>query len=225
MDRKDAPALAGDRLAAVVEAVLFASGEPVQPVEIAEAFDLDGAAVEAALDALRAGYKRKARGGLALEAVAGGFRLATRSDIGDWVRQFFRRRNRTRLSPAALETLAIVAYRQPVTLPEIQAIRGRDPSAALKNLVDKRLLRILGKKKVVGHPLLYGTSKQFLIHFGLDSLEDLPSIDDFDQFMGALEEASEPQGDRVESGSDAPETQALQATGGDGAGSEDPDHA
>ena len=88
---------------------------------------------------------------------------------------------------AALETLAIVAYRQPMTSPEIQAIRGKDPSAALKGLLDKKLVRIVGKKKVVGSPLLYGTSKQFLIHFGLDSLQDLPSMEEFDAFVEAFE--------------------------------------
>lgn len=187
MDEPVSGPLDKDRLFGVLEALLFASGEPVQPSEIAEAFDMELGEVVETLEELRRSYDRDAQAGLTLESVAGGYRLATRSDLGDWVRLFFRRRNRTRLSPAALETLAIVAYRQPVTVPEIQAIRGKDPTAALKNLVDKRLLRILGKKKVVGSPLLYGTSKQFLIHFGLDSLDDLPSIEEFDQFMGALE--------------------------------------
>jgi len=124
--------------------------------------------------------------------VAGGFRLATRPEVGTWVRQYMRQRNRTRLSPAAIETLAIVAYRQPVTLPEIQAIRGRDPSAALKTLLDKKLIRPLGRKKVVGHPLLYGTSKQFLIHFGLNRLGDLPSMEEFGELAGlAADEALE----------------------------------
>jgi len=125
--------------------------------------------------------------GLQIERVAGGFRVATRSEVGAWVRRFFRQRNRTRLSPAALETLAIVAYRQPITAPEIQAIRGVDPSASLKSLVEKKLVRILGKKKVVGHPLLYGTSRHFLVHFGLDRLQDLPPIDDFQELLGAGE--------------------------------------
>ena len=102
------------------------------------------------------------------------------------MRQFFRERHRTRLSPAAFETLAIVAYRQPVTAPEIQAIRGKDPQGPLKNLLEKKLLRILGKKKVLGNPLLYGTSKQFLVHFALNSLADLPSMDEFDAFVGGL---------------------------------------
>ncbi len=181
-----------DALLAAVEAVLFAAGEPVRAEEIAAAFEGEETArIESALESLARGYD--ARGsGLRLEPVAGGWRLATRHEVGAWVRRFFRQRNRTRLSPAALETLAIVAYRQPVTLPEIQAIRGVDPGAALKSLLDKKLVRILGRKKVVGNPLLYGTSRNFLVHFGLNGLEDLPSIDDFEQFLGAIDGAPPP---------------------------------
>lgn len=173
-------------LVASVGAAIFASDEPVHPQELAQAFGgLDARAIEGAIATLHEALE-SGPSGLRLEQIAGGYRLATRPDVAPWVRNFFRQRNRTRLSPAALETLAIVAYRQPVTAPEIQAIRGKDPTAALKNLVDKRLVRLLGKKKVVGSPLLYGTSKQFLVHFGLNRLEDLPSIEDFDEFVDAL---------------------------------------
>ena len=113
--------------------------------------------------------------------------MATRTDVAHWVRQFFRQRNKTRLSPPALETLAVISYRQPVTGPEIQAIRGKDPTAALRGLLDKKLARCLGRKKVVGSPMLYGTSHEFLVHFGLNDLNDLPSIEDFDQFVEVLE--------------------------------------
>ena len=178
---------APETLVAAVGAVIFASAEPVEPREIAEAFaDVGSEQIEEAIHALEKQYADN-RAGLRLERVAGGVRLATRPEVAEWVRQFFRQRNRTRLSPAALETLAIVAYRQPVTSPEIQAIRGKDPSAALKGLLDKKLVRIAGKKKVVGSPLLYGTSKQFLIHFGLDDLKELPSMEEFDAFVEAFE--------------------------------------
>lgn len=188
MSAKEFPAPQEELLVAAVGAVIFASDDPVDPREIAEAFGgLDEETVETAIRKLADGHAGS-ESGLRIERVAGGYRLATRPEVGAWVRQFMRRRNRARLTPAALETLAIVAYRQPVTVPEIQAIRGKDPTAALKNLVDKRLVRILGKKKVVGNPLLYGTSKQFLVHFGLDSLTDLPSIEEFDEFIGSLAE-------------------------------------
>jgi segregation and condensation protein B len=188
MNTQDPQAPPGpEELLAAVEAVIFAAAEPVQAGEIAGALgNLEEARVEEAIESLRQRLEGNG-GGLRLERVAGGWRLATRPEVGAWVRQFFRQRNRTRLSPAALETLAIVAYKQPITAPEIQAIRGVDPAHGVKSLLEKRMVRILGRKKVVGNPLLYGTTKQFLVHFGLDRLADLPSLEDFDQFLGALE--------------------------------------
>jgi len=187
MNDSTSPAAPASELVAAVEAVLFAAAEPVHPKEIAAAFEgVTEAEVAAAVDALRERYL-DGPGGLTVEQVAGAFRLATKPEVGAVVRQFFRQRNRTRLSAAALETLAIVAYRQPITVPEIQAIRGVDPSGPLKSLLEKSMLRILGRKKVVGNPLLYGTTKQFLVHFGLNRLEDLPSIEEFDGLLGALQ--------------------------------------
>jgi segregation and condensation protein B len=185
---------AGDaELVSAVEAVLFAAGEPVGLADLASAFGtVDEAGLEAAVAALAREYE--ARGsGLVVEQVAGGYRLATRSEAGPWVRRFFRHQHRTRLSQAALETLAIVAYRQPVTAPEIQAIRGVDPGASLKSLLEKKLVRILGRKKVVGNPLLYGTSQTFLEHFGLNRLTDLPTLTDFDDVLASLD-AAPPEG-------------------------------
>jgi len=179
-------------LIAAVEAVLFAAAEPVAPKEIAAAFgETTEQDVIAAIEALSQRYA-DGPGGLVVEQVAGAFRLATKPEVGGLVRQFFRHRNRTRLSTAALETLAIIAYRQPMTLPEIQAMRGVDPAGAVKNLLEKKMIRILGRKKVVGNPLLYGTTKQFLVHFGLNRLEDLPSLEEFDQFLGAMSESQAP---------------------------------
>ena len=175
-----------DVLRDAIEAVVFASPEPVHPREIAEAFgEPDEDRIERALEEL-VEHRARSGGGLFVEQVAGGYRFATRPHVGAWVRQFFRQRNRTRLTPATLEGLAIVAYRQPITAPEIQAVRGKDPTYALKVLLEKKLIRILGRKKVVGNPLLYGTTKRFLEHFGLNSLSDLPSIEEFDSFLGAL---------------------------------------
>ena len=192
MNEPTGPVAPAAELIAAVEAVLFAAAEPVHPKEVAAAFEgATEAEVTAAIDALRERYAQGA-GGLTVEQVAGAFRLATKPEVGAIVRQFFRQRNRTRLSPAGLETLAIVAYRQPITVPEIQAMRGVDPSGSLKSLLEKSLVRILGRKKVVGNPLLYGTTKQFLVHFALNRLEDLPSIEEFDQFLGALQGGQEP---------------------------------
>ncbi len=181
-----------DLLKAVVEAVVFAAGEPVPVKEIAWALGgVQESLVEEAVAALAEEYRGRGAG-LQVERVAGGLRLATRAEVGPWVRQFFRQRNRTRLSPAGLETLAIVAYRQPITSPEIQAIRGVDSTASLKSLLEKKLVRILGKKKIVGSPLLYGTSRHFLVHFGLNALGDLPPIDEFNEILGNLEGVAAP---------------------------------
>ena len=174
-----------EELVAVVGAIVFASAEAVPPQELAEAMGVEAGRISEALDRLEELHSISGSG-LLLERIAGGVRLATRPEVGASVRRYFRHRNRTRLSPAALETLAIVAYRQPVTAPEIQAIRGKDPSSALKNLLDKKLVRLLGKKKVVGSPLLYGSTRQFLEHFGLNALDDLPSLEEFDGFVAAL---------------------------------------
>jgi len=187
LSRQQSDPVSAELLVPAVGALLFASGEPVGTDDIAKALGgVERAQVDEAIEALSDQYRRTACG-LRVESVAGGFRLTTEIEVGAWVRRFFQQRNRTRLTPAALETLAIVAYRQPVTSPEIQAIRGKDPSASLRSLLDKKLIRILGKKKVVGNPILYGTQKNFLVHFGLNSLGDLPSIDDFDEFVGLLE--------------------------------------
>lgn len=193
-------------LMAAVEAVLFAAAEPVHPKEVAAAFaGATESEVAAAIDALRERYA-SGPGGLMVEQVAGAFRLATKPEVGAIVRQFFRQRNRTRLSPAGLETLAIIAYRQPITVPEIQAMRGVDPTGSLKSLLEKSMVRILGRKKVVGNPLLYGTTKQFLVHFALNRLEDLPSIEEFDQFIGALQAGQDPLfGDAMPASIDASE--------------------
>jgi segregation and condensation protein B len=160
-DREPIPA---ELLVPTLGAVIFASGEPVSLDALG---GIDAAALEAALGELARSYE-KSDAGLQLERVAGGYRLATRPDTGAWVRRFFQHHNRTRLTPAALETLA-------------------DPTASLKSLLDKKMIRILGKKKVVGSPLLYGTRREFLVHFGLDSLSELPSIDEFDEFIGRLD--------------------------------------
>jgi segregation and condensation protein B len=190
-----------------VEAVIFAAGEPVKIEEIVAAFGLDDEApILEALERLREEYEQR-QGGLSIERVAGGFRLATRSAVGAWVRQFFRQRNRTRLTPAGLETLAIVAYRQPITAPEIQAIRGVDPSGTLRSLLEKRMIRILGKKKVIGSPFLYGTTRDFLVHFGLDDLDDLPSLEEFEEILGGLGGTSEDEIDPVVAPGASPPTE------------------
>ena len=175
------------RLKAIIEALVFAAEEPLSVADLVDLFPGVGEeALAAALEDLARACRAPDRG-LQVARVAGGYRMTTRADLGEWVRALFRSRNRRRLSPAALETLAIVAYRQPITTPEIQSLRGADPTAVLQNLLDKKLLRVVGRRKVVGKPILYGTSREFLERFGLNSLGDLPSIEEFGEMAAALD--------------------------------------
>lgn len=169
---------------AAIEAILFVSGDPVSRGRLLELFDEgERAAAEQALEAVLARFGGPGRGVMVDEA-AGGVRLVTRPELHEWLRRFFEASGATKLSMAALETLAIVAYRQPVTAPEIQELRSVNPSGVLKTLLERRLVRIAGRKEVVGKPFLYTTTKEFLVHFGLGSLEDLPPLEEFDEVFG-----------------------------------------
>lgn len=169
----------GFPLVSVLEAMMFASNEPLTIEEIRAALpDLDPVRIETALTALGRILDQPERG-LKLEKVAGGFRLVTRPELAASLRALFRFRNQKRLTPATLDVLAIIAYAQPITAPEIQEIRGTDPTYALKTLMERTLVRIVGRKRIVGRPILYGTTREFLLHFGLDSLEDLPPVEGF----------------------------------------------
>ncbi len=169
---------------AAIEAVLFVSGEPVPRGRLLELFDPEErAAAGEALDAVLARYGGAGRG-IMVDEAAGGVRLVTRPELHDWLRRFFEASGSTKLSMAALETLAIVAYRQPVTAPEIQELRSVNTSGVLKTLLERRLVRISGRKEVVGKPFLYTTTREFLVHFGLGSLKDLPPLEELDEVFG-----------------------------------------
>ncbi len=172
---------------AAIEAVLFVSAEPVSRQRLTDMFDDgDKEQAEAALDAVLERYRGGGDGrGVMLDEAAGGVRLVTRPEVHDWLRRFFESGGHRRLSMGALETLAIVAYRQPVTGPEIQELRGVNPSGVLKTLLERRLIRIAGRKEVVGKPFLYCTTREFLVHFGLPSLKDLPPLEEFEEALAA----------------------------------------
>jgi segregation and condensation protein B len=181
---EDGSVLPSREVRAIVEALIFALPQPITPREIGRV--LVGVSKEdwqRALEELRADYARDERG-LQLLEVAGGWQITTRPEYNDWVRELIDPRTPTRLSIQALETLAVIAYRQPVTLPEIIELRGVRSSGVVKTLLEKRLIRIMGRKEVVGRPMLYGTTKQFLLHFGLKDLEELPQIEEFVEVLG-----------------------------------------
>ena len=202
----------GGRLQAILEALVFAAEEPLTIDDLVNLFPgADRDALQAALDAVSRTCDSEERG-LMVQRVAGGYRMTTKPDLGEWVRALFRSRNRRRLSAQALETLAVIAYRQPVTTPEIQTIRGTDPSSVLEALLEKKLVRILGRKKVVGKPFLYGTTPEFLAHFGLNSLQDLPDISEFGALAAGADVApSGAPGDAPDVASPAPH--AVRAAG------------
>lgn len=171
---------------AAIEAVLFVSGEPVSRERLTGLFDAsEREEAETALQAVLDRFSGEGRGVMVDEA-AGGVRLVTRPELNDWLRRFFESGGGTKLSMAALETLAIIAYHQPVTAPEIQELRSVNPSGVIKTLLERRLVRIAGRKEVVGKPFLYCTTREFLLHFGLKSLKDLPPLEEFEE---AFEEA------------------------------------
>ncbi|HEY7362567.1 MAG TPA: SMC-Scp complex subunit ScpB [Methylomirabilota bacterium] len=161
----------------VVEALLFASDVPLEAERIREVLDLaDAAEASELVEELRARYAAADRA-LAIVEVGGGYRMVTRPEIAPWLLRLARSRTRARLSRPALETLAIVGYRQPVSRPEVDAVRGVNSDAVLDNLLERRLIRISGRKEAPGRPFLYETTREFLVAFGLRDLTDLPKVE------------------------------------------------
>ncbi|HZI67196.1 MAG TPA: SMC-Scp complex subunit ScpB [Thermoanaerobaculia bacterium] len=172
------------KIRAAVEALLFSSSRPVRELEIAEAVEASPEAVAETLAALAEEADVPARG-IRLERVAAGWRFVTRPEFDSLLRRFHEVTERSRLSLAALETLAIIAYRQPITLPEIQEVRGVNSSSVLTTLLEKKLVTTAGRKPVVGTPFLYRTTRDFLVRFGLNEIEDLPQPDELAEDLAA----------------------------------------
>jgi segregation and condensation protein B len=180
----EASVLPPAQVRAVLETLVFASPQPITPRDIVRVLQgVPREEWEKQLEELRADYARDERG-LQIVEVAGGYQITTRPEYNDWVRELLDPRTPTRLSIQALETLAVIAYKQPVTLPEIIELRGVKSGGVVKTLLEKRLIRITGRKEVVGRPMLYGTTKQFLLHFGLKDLAELPKIEEFAEVLG-----------------------------------------
>jgi segregation and condensation protein B len=171
-------------LKAIVEAVVFAAEEPVTMKQLCEVLEVQADELEPVVAALRQECSGPERG-IRLSDVAGGLRFQTRADYHPWIKLLFKSQRSVRLSMQALQTLAIIAYKQPVTGPEIEDIRKVDSSGVLKNLLDKRLIKVLGRKEVVGRPLLYGTTREFLLQFGLKELGELPRLEEFAELIEA----------------------------------------
>jgi segregation and condensation protein B len=169
--------------AAIIEALIFVSDEPLTVKAIGDVLKEDKQVVSDTVSALAEEFNRR-NGGLQLREVAGGWQFATRPEYHEHVRAFLKTRPSAKLTIASLETLAVIAYRQPVTVPEILEIRGVQSPSAIKTLLDKKLIVAKGRKETVGRPMMYGTSKEFLLQFGLKDLSELPSVEDFHDLSG-----------------------------------------
>ena len=180
----------GEKILTAVEAVLFSSPRPVREKDLAELLEATPAAVAEALKLLTERTDVEERG-VRVEKVAGGWRFVTRPEFDALLRKYHEVTERSRLSLAALETLAIIAYRQPITMPEIQDIRGVNSSSVLKTLFEKKLITTAGKKAVVGSPFFYKTTPDFLMRFGLNELTELPRPEELDADLTATVEARE----------------------------------
>ncbi|HTG98920.1 MAG TPA: SMC-Scp complex subunit ScpB [Vicinamibacterales bacterium] len=173
-----------DHLKPIVEALIFASPEPITPKTLYKLLDGEPREdVQAALESLKADYERP--GGLQIVEVAGGYQIVTRAELHEWVRKLFHERTSQKLSVQALETLAVIAYKQPITAPEIAEIRGVTSSGGvLTTLVERHLIKTVGRKQVIGRPFMYATTREFLDRFGLNDLADLPKVEEMSDALG-----------------------------------------
>ena len=181
-DDSSAPTASAE-VRATVEALIFASPEPITPKRLCRLLSEEPKEdVLAAVESLKADYEN--RPGLQMVEVAGGYQIVTRPELNDWVRRLFHEQSASKLTVAGLETLAVIAYKQPITALEIGEIRGVNTSGVLSTLLERHLIKIAGRKNVVGRPFVYATTKEFLIRFGLKDLNDLPKIEDMAEALG-----------------------------------------
>jgi len=178
--------ISSTELKSIAEALIFVADEPLSAKTIADVLKIERDVVEKAIGDLMKEYDKR-NGGIQLREIAGGWQIATRPEHHEQIRAYLKSRPSAKLSLASLETLAVIAYKQPVTVPEILEIRGVQSPSAIKTLLDKRLIVAKGRKETVGRPMMYGTSKEFLIQFGLKDLTELPSIEDFQDLAGGGE--------------------------------------
>ena len=172
-------------LSALLEAIIYLADEPIRPEQIRRTLrrGISLKTLKQEIEALREKFSRPEHG-IELREIAGGYRFSTKPEYHDALKKFTRSLvPATRLSLAGLETLAVIAYRQPITVPEILEIRGVQASGVIKTLLDRGLVTVAGRKEVIGRPILYKTSRAFLIYFGLNSLDELPSVEEFEELI------------------------------------------
>lgn len=183
--------MSGDNLKAVIEALLFASDKPLTLERIRNILDnLQTDEIRRILEELREEYEQSNRG-IRITEIAGGFQIITAPSFAPFLKKLYKERHTEKLSKPALETLAIIAYKQPVTKLEIESLRNVNIDGVMQNLLDKGLIRVTGRKKAPGRPKVYGTNLQFLEYFGLKSLEELPKIENFQNALSSKEVADD----------------------------------
>jgi segregation and condensation protein B len=175
---------------AFIESVLFVSKDPVEPERIMNYLNIkDVENFEKLISKMEKNYKENGRG-IMIKRTGGGIQLTTKPQMHDFLKDFFTVRSSSRLSLASLETLSIIAYRQPITIAEISDLRGVNSIGPVKNLLQKKLIKISGRKKVPGLPALYSTTKEFLLYFGLNDLSELPSLEELTEMFEEKEQPS-----------------------------------
>lgn len=211
-----------EQVKGIIEAILFVSGKPVTIKKLQYVFGIDLHTIEDKLAELITEYENRPNNGLTIIEIAGGFQMVTRKDHAPWLKRLYGTKKIKRLSNAALEVLAIVAYKQPITRSEIDEVRGVNSSGISKALLETELIKIVGRKEVIGRPLLYGSTEDFLEYFGLRSLDDLPDLSEIEELIdkktllkemekaGLSLDGSAPTGDVVIVDEDGNETDLVQ---------------
>ncbi len=183
--------MSDNNIKSVIEALLFASEKPLTIEQVKNVLDnLEGQQIRQLIEELRAEYEQSNRG-IRITEIAGGFQMVTQPTLAVFLKKLFKGRHVERLSKPALETLAIIAYKQPVTKLEVESLRNVNVDGVVKSLLDKDLIRIAGRRKAPGRPFVFGTTRQFLEYFGLKSLEELPKIEEFLKPFSVKDEISE----------------------------------
>ncbi len=196
-------ALEDTPLRAVLEAMVYVTEEPLTLAQMASVLQQPADRVAAALEQLMAEFE-KPEHGLAIREVAGGYQMATKAEHHEAVRNFVKSlKSPLKLSLPALETLAVIAYKQPVTGPEVLEIRGVQGGGVIKTLLDRKLIATAGRKEVIGKPILYKTTKEFLVQFGLKDLSELPSLKEFEEIRRLAFAESEPEAEPPAAASEA----------------------
>ncbi|HTY45631.1 MAG TPA: SMC-Scp complex subunit ScpB [Patescibacteria group bacterium] len=183
--------MAEDTVKAIIEALIFTSERPISIDQIKNILDsLEPSEIRALIEQMKAEYEQSNRG-MRIVEVAGGFQMTTPAMLAPFLRKLYKQRRVERLSKPALETLAIIAYKQPVSKMEIETLRNVNVDGVMESLLEKSLIRITGRKKAPGRPFVFGTTRQFLEYFGLKSLEELPKLEDFSKLSPKAETEEE----------------------------------